>query len=445
MNGKNFINYHILISHSPSCLNRDDMNMQKTAIFGGVNRVRISSQSLKRAIRMSSYYEMHLGKPSFRTRALERAKQELFEALEKEGYDRALIDEAANRFVAATSDSDDEEETQNDQEAPGDREATEAKNKLAVAPWVIEEIKVLCDVIREVKAQGLDEKECEKAKKRVGKEIGKGKDKKKLTEADCLDMALNEKIAKRLKENVETLRSAISKAVDIALSGRMATSGLMMSVDGAFALSHAITTHAVEPQDVDWFTAVDDLIEDSGETGAGHLNTQQFSAGVFYRYASLNLKQLQVNLGLISKMDSPETTESRAQALKIAGHLFNMLTTVVPSAKQQSFAAYNLADFAIVSFADQPISLSNAFEAPIMQENNGGYLTPSVAALGKYWERMNEFYALDEIAAVASSREINLSKRLKNCSTINKLQAWIICDGKAQMNKGEKDGSVSDS
>jgi CRISPR system Cascade subunit CasC len=48
MNGKNFINYHILISHSPSCLNRDDMNMQKTAVFGGVTRVRISSQSLKR-------------------------------------------------------------------------------------------------------------------------------------------------------------------------------------------------------------------------------------------------------------------------------------------------------------------------------------------------------------------------------------------------------------
>jgi hypothetical protein len=39
MTNKNFINFHVLISHSPSCLNRDDMNMQKTAVFGGVNRV----------------------------------------------------------------------------------------------------------------------------------------------------------------------------------------------------------------------------------------------------------------------------------------------------------------------------------------------------------------------------------------------------------------------
>ena len=46
---KNFINFHVLISHSPSCLNRDDMNMQKSAVFGGERRVRISSQSLKRA------------------------------------------------------------------------------------------------------------------------------------------------------------------------------------------------------------------------------------------------------------------------------------------------------------------------------------------------------------------------------------------------------------
>ncbi|MWF00577.1 hypothetical protein GQE67_11100, partial [Escherichia coli] len=59
----NFINIHVLISHSPSCLNRDDMNMQKDAIFGGKRRVRISSQSLKRAMRKSGYYA--LNRPGF--------------------------------------------------------------------------------------------------------------------------------------------------------------------------------------------------------------------------------------------------------------------------------------------------------------------------------------------------------------------------------------------
>ena len=69
---KNFLNIHVLISHSPSCLNRDDMNMQKSAVFGGKRRVRISSQSLKRAMRHSEYYAAHLGSPSIRTRDLSR-------------------------------------------------------------------------------------------------------------------------------------------------------------------------------------------------------------------------------------------------------------------------------------------------------------------------------------------------------------------------------------
>jgi len=40
----------------------------------------------------------------------------------------------------------------------------------------------------------------------------------------------------------------MASALDIALSGRMATSGLMTSVDGALAVAHALTTHAVEPR-----------------------------------------------------------------------------------------------------------------------------------------------------------------------------------------------------
>ncbi|HLP25950.1 MAG TPA: type I-E CRISPR-associated protein Cas7/Cse4/CasC, partial [Acidobacteriota bacterium] len=45
------IELHILQSFPVSCLNRDDVGAPKTAVFGGVNRARLSSQSLKRAIR----------------------------------------------------------------------------------------------------------------------------------------------------------------------------------------------------------------------------------------------------------------------------------------------------------------------------------------------------------------------------------------------------------
>ncbi len=428
MIGKNFVNFHVLMSHSPSCLNRDDMNMQKTAVFGGVNRVRLSSQAIKQAMRQSDYYKNNLGKPSFRTRDLALAIEKLIESLKGE-FDKELIQEAANRFVSAPLTIGEEDAEQSSQDAPEQEDVKEKKKKLAVAPWVAEEIKVICQIIRDVKKEGLDDKEEEKALKKMGKTVGKGSEKRELTKKDCLAIALDDKINKRLEERAGILRSAIGKAIDIAFAGRMATKGLMLPVDGALSMAHAITTHAVEPQDVDWFTAVDDLIGDSGDTGAGHLDTQQFSSGVFYRYASLNLKQLQVNMGLLPNMNTEETTETRKKALEIAGHFFYMLATIVPTAKQRSFAAHNLADFAIVTFADQPISLANAFESPVPQEKAGGYLIPSITALNEYWQKMNNFYSLNEQAAVATSRAVKLSDNVKPCTTIKDLKAWIARDG----------------
>ena len=52
-----FINIHTLISHPSSMMNRDDSGLQKTAVFGGTTRSRISSQCLKRAIRQSDIYD----------------------------------------------------------------------------------------------------------------------------------------------------------------------------------------------------------------------------------------------------------------------------------------------------------------------------------------------------------------------------------------------------
>lgn len=375
MSSKNFINFHVLISHSPSCLNRDDMNMQKTAVFGGVNRVRVSSQSLKRAMRTSDYHFAHLGEPSVRTRDLTRLRTRYTELL-KDRFDAERVAQALEWMS-------------------GKEGIAEGVTGDAVAPWSVDEVAHFCTLIGE-----------------------EGQDK--------------EKLKKKIDKEAQPFRSAISQARDIALSGRMATSGLMSSlpVDGALAVAHAITTHSVEPQDVDWFTAVDDLTADAGETGAGHLDTQQFSAGVFYRYASLNLKQLQVNLGLLPDMKSAETPDSRKAALDMARHVLHMLATVVPSAKQQSFAAHNLADFAVVSFADQPISLANAFEAPVARDRNGGFLKPSVKALAEYWARVHKAYGLDETAcAFALDSEAKLGDDAA-LDSLAGLESWIVNDGK---------------
>lgn len=424
MNAKNFVNFHVLISHSPSCLNRDDMNMQKTAIFGGVKRVRVSSQSLKRAMRTGSYYKGTFGPASVRTRDLEALIPVFTEQL-KDEFDAALVAKTMELFVRAKA-------TEDDSEIEGGQDAgtsPEAPTKLAVAPWALNEIRALCAIVRDVV---LSDEELAKAREKAAKQKEK-KGKKKDSEQKVVDDALTAKRVKAVEDKAPEVRSAMSSALDIALSGRMATSGLMTSVDGALAVAHAITTHAVEPQDVDWFTAVDDLVP----MGSGHLDTQEFSAGVFYRYASLNLKQLQVNLGLIDKIDSAESAESRQKALDVAKHVLHMLATVVPSAKRQSFAADNPADFVIVSFSDVPISLANGFEQPIERAGKaGGYLAPSERALSRYWERLNQAYGLDERAAAfcfdAAPWQIDghtWPKSLKSFDNLKKLEDWAAGDG----------------
>ena len=60
-----FIQLHMLVSYPPSNLNRDDLGRPKTAVIGGTQRLRISSQSLKRAWRtsdvLSANLEGHIG------------------------------------------------------------------------------------------------------------------------------------------------------------------------------------------------------------------------------------------------------------------------------------------------------------------------------------------------------------------------------------------------
>lgn len=370
----NFINFHVLISHSPSCLNRDDMNMQKNAVFGGKRRVRISSQSLKRAIRKSDYYAEHLGKPSDRTRELAKLQSKYIKALEGRYSEEQVIQ--ALELIS------------------GKEGLSELPSKgIAVAPWAMEEVACFCQIIAD-----------------AGEEI----DAKKLE--------------KKISKDSAPFKSAASQAIDIALSGRMATSGLMTNIDGSFAVAHAITTHEVNDSDIDWFTAVDDLVQEEkaqhavgdteegkGEQGSGHLDTQEFSSGVFYRYASLNIRQLQQNMGGVS----------REQALDVAAHVLHMLATVVPSAKQQTFAAHNLADLAMVSFSDLPVSLANAFENPVRQKGEG-FLKPSLEHLNTYWAKTHRGYGLDErCGEFTLSDDLAIPSGIRTHESLESLKHWV--------------------
>ena len=48
-----YVDFHVLQTVPPSCINRDDTGSPKTAIYGGVTRARVSSQAWKHTMRQA--------------------------------------------------------------------------------------------------------------------------------------------------------------------------------------------------------------------------------------------------------------------------------------------------------------------------------------------------------------------------------------------------------
>src|ERR1022692_503328 len=96
---RDVVDVHVLHTLPPSCLNRDDTNSPKTALYGGTRRARVSSQSWKRATRR--YFNEHHADDGHgvRTRKLpemlaERIRQRLGS---KAADNEARVIELANR------------------------------------------------------------------------------------------------------------------------------------------------------------------------------------------------------------------------------------------------------------------------------------------------------------------------------------------------------------
>jgi CRISPR system Cascade subunit CasC len=111
----------------------------------------------------------------------------------------------------------------------------------------------------------------------------------------------------------------------------------------------------------------------------------------------------------------------RDEVLELGAHLLYLFATVVPSAKQQAFAAHNVADLVLASFSDMPLSLANAFENPIRDRD--GYLKPSAEALIKYWHTLQNSYGLgDEARLFCLVDGVQVENQ---APTLQALQDWV--------------------
>ena len=333
-----FVELHLIQNFAPSCLNRDDTNTPKDCEFGGYRRARVSSQCLKRSVRR--YFNgkaADLGIEGLLAQRTKLLASQLTDRLEKKGKDR----DEAEKIVGAVI------------EAAGVK--TDDAGKTSVLLFVgPDEFDRLASRI----LGNWDD---------LSAAVGSGKKSKKKLPVDLTDV---------LREG--------TRAVDVALFGRMIAELKDLNVDAACQVAHAISTHRVD-MEMDFYTAVDDL-QPREETGAGMMGIVEFNSSCFYRYAVLDTDQLTENL------DDADLARKAAQAfVEAAIH-------AIPTGKQNSMAAQNLPVYARLVVCDgAPRSLANAFLAPVRPSDEKDMALASIEALEKHAADLDRMYGADGV------------------------------------------------
>ncbi|WP_102127953.1 type I-E CRISPR-associated protein Cas7/Cse4/CasC [Deinococcus planocerae] len=348
---KSLLEIHILQNFAPSNLNRDDTGSPKDAYFGGVRRARISSQSLKRAMRQhfDTLPLLSAGDRAVRTK---RVTQELIDRLVRLGRPQG---EALAKVTAALG---------------GMKLTVKFETKDGVTTHKTEYLLFLGDQELTRIAELIHARWDDLAASEGGDK--KGKDAKKVAKA-----AVAPDLSKAMLNALDG-----GKAVDVALFGRMLADLPERNADAAAQVAHALGTGRME-REFDFYTAVDDLKPDD-TAGADMLGTVEFTSATYYRYANLDLEQLRGNL------QGDDDLALRGVEAFLRASVF-----AAPSGKQNTFAAHNLPDFIAFTVRREasPRNLANAFEKPVQPQGGLSLLAGSLSALGREWEKQERIFA----------------------------------------------------
>jgi CRISPR system Cascade subunit CasC len=228
----------ILTPMAPANPNRDELGRPKTAIYGGEPRMRMSSQSVKRAIRLSAPFHALEGQLSVRSR-------EIPVKLRDEMITAGVDEKDATRWAEAVGNS----------FGKVDKKRTPATSETVV--YGIEELAAI----------------------------------------ETLKETLIREKRDPTEEELTSLQQPSKRAVDVALFGRMRANMPIINVDAACTVSHPITANATRVE-ADFWTAVDDLsaYREQGDLGAAGMGEIEFGSGVFYQHVSVDVDQLVDNL-----------------------------------------------------------------------------------------------------------------------------------------------------
>lgn len=380
-----FIQFHILVSYPPSNLNRDDLGRPKTAVMGGTQRLRISSQSLKRAWRTSDIFDAGVaGHIGIRTKEMGiRVKDALVTGV-------PLTDLLKDNTT--------------------DIQSTRGVPEKDAQAWAWKIASVFVD--KPLKGEGKKTKETNSddsegvKKTNIDKSTLKGEQLVfySTNEIAAIQALITTLIKEKREPKAHELSGLLKKdlsSVDVAMFGRMLANATKFNVEAAVQVAHAVTVHEVAVED-DYFTAVDDLNKGEDDAGAAHLGETEFASGLFYTYICIDKTLLVTNLD--------GNKDLAAAAIK---SLIEAATKVAPTGKQNSFASRAYASYLLVEKGEQqPRSLSVAYLAAIHDSKD--LLGTSIAALKETRNKMDAVYGrcwdaekeMDAYAGTGSLKEI---------------------------------------
>lgn len=412
------IQVHILQNYAPSNLNRDDNNRPKSAWFGGVERGRVSSQSLKRAIRFAPLWRNAFdGLLAERTNQLPTIMREELASITD---DTNAIDAIVARVrEIGKKDAKDEEPSENaaktDDTTPQADQTTEAPKSARSGKG--------------------------KKKPAEDEDAGDGETGQLILIAPNERRRLAEKLfalyqqagpdgwkSVKINEKVDAKELGIKPySPDVALFGRMTTSTAFVDIPAAAQIAHAISTNEMQVE-ADYFTGLDDRTNIARIIG-----DTEFNSGTYYKFVNVFWDGLVNNLAQGEKANASEIEVARRAVLKLTEGIIN----VHPTGKLNPFANYQSPDFVLVEVREQnlPLSYANSFLKPVRYSEEMGLMEKSATQLADYIRRMDEMYGFSDKRAYATSLDGCIVPRAEHqthkeedgkfTSAIDNLLAWL--------------------
>jgi CRISPR system Cascade subunit CasC len=371
-----FLQIHTLTSYHAALLNRDDAGLAKRIPFGGTERMRVSSQCLKRHWRLALNQTLKM--PSG-IRSRHFFEREVLRRAISEGIPEETARELTIKLIASVMKS--SKNKKKEKEKNENKNSRDKEDPLFLNQPVLfgrPEADYFVKLIRE----------CAESSEDPGKVL-----------------------VSRMKEHKNNFRallragggSDLMAGIEGAMFGRFVTSDILARTDAAVHVAHAFTVHPLD-NEVDYFTVVDDLKDPGEDAGAAHAGDMELGAGLFYGYVVVDVPLLVSNLSGCDRGDWRSRQEAISDAKDVISGLVDAVATVSPGAKLGSTAPYARAELVLLETGvTQPRSLANAYLNAV--RSNGDAMQQAIARLGEYLTRMDGMYGAVEARFTASTRD----------------------------------------